>query len=143
MYLDDATSGANTVTEGNEYYDLAKSVILEDGFDLQKWVTNNSAFQKSFTQKENLLSKIHSFTESHDCTFLESQIKFVANDLKRILGVEWGTQNDEFVFHFSCSTDLGRYLNTTKRNVLKISTSFYDSFGLISPVTARIKTIFQ
>ena len=57
LYLDDATSGANTVTERKEFYDLAKSIMLEAGFDLQKWVTNNSALQKYFNQKENLLSK--------------------------------------------------------------------------------------
>ena len=59
------------------------------------------------------------------------------------MGVEWDTQNDEFVFHFSSLIDLARSLETTKRNVLKISASFYDPLGLISPVTARVKTIFQ
>ena len=116
---------------------------LEAGFDLRKWVTNNSALQKYFNQRENLLSKNHSPEEKDDYTFFESQIKFVRNDLKRVLGVEWDTQNDEFVFHFSNLVDLARSLETTKRNVLKISASFYDPLGLISPVTARVKTIFQ
>ena len=117
--------------------------MLEAGFDLRKWVTNNSALQKYFNQKENLLSKNHSLEEKDDYTFLESQIKFVRNDLKRVLGVEWDTQNDEFVFHFSSLIDLARSRETTKRNVLKISASFNDSLGLISPVTAGVKTIFQ
>ena len=65
------------------------------------------------------------------------------NDLKRVFGVEWDTQNDKFVFHFSSLIDLARSLETTKRSVLKISSSFYDPLGLISPVTARGKTIFQ
>ena len=117
--------------------------MLEAGFDLQKWVTNNSALQKYFNQQKNLLPKNHSFEENNDCTFLESQTKFAVNDIKRVLGVEWDTQNDEFVFHFSSLIDLARSLETTKRNVLKISASFYDPLGLISPVTARVKTIFQ
>ena len=94
--------------------------------------------QKHFKQKENLLSKNHSFAENDSCTFLESQIKFVANDLKSVFGVEWNTQNDEFLFHFSSWIDLARSLETTKRNVLKISASFYDPLGLISLVTAQI-----
>ena len=117
--------------------------MLEAGFNLGKWVTNNSALQKYFNQMENLLSKNHSFEEKDDYTFLESQIKFVRNDLKRVLGVEWDTQNDQFVFHFSSLIDLGRSPETTKRNVLHISASFYDPLGLISPVTARVKTIFR
>ena len=39
LYVDDATSGANTVTEGKKFYDLPKSIMLEAGFDLRKWVT--------------------------------------------------------------------------------------------------------
>ena len=53
--------------------------MLEAGFDFQKWVTNNSALQKNVNQKEILLSKSTSFTENDVCTFLESQIKFLAN----------------------------------------------------------------
>ena len=49
--------------------------MLEAGFNLGKWVTNNSALQKYFNQKENLLSKNHSLEEKDDYTFLESQIK--------------------------------------------------------------------
>ena len=87
--------------------------MLEAGFDLQKWVTNNSALQKYFNQQKNLLPKNHSFEENNDCTFLESQTKFAVNDIKRVLGVEWDTQNDEFVFHFSSLIDSARSLETT------------------------------
>ena len=117
--------------------------MLEAGFDLRKGMTNNSALQKSFDQKENLLSKNRSFEENDDFTVLESQIKFVGNDLKRVLGVERDTQNDEPVFHLSSLVDLARSLETTKRSVLKISACFYDPLVLNSPVTVRVKTIFQ
>ena len=52
-------------------------------------MTNNYGQQKCFNQEETLLSKNHSFEEKYDYTFLESQIKFVRNDLKRVLVVEW------------------------------------------------------
>ena len=66
LYVDDASSGANTVNERKEFYDLAKLIMLEAGFDFQKWVTNNSALQKYFNQKEDLLSKNHSFEKNDD-----------------------------------------------------------------------------
>ena len=100
--------------------------------------------RKSIIRKNFFFLRIIVLQRTNDnCTFLESQIKFVANDLKRVLGVGWGAQNDEFAFHFSSLSDLARSLETTKRNVLKISASFHDPLGLISPVTARVKTIFQ
>ena len=98
--------------------------MLEAGFDLRKWMTNNSTLQKCFNEKENLLSKNHSPEEKDDYTFFESQIKFVRNDLKHVF---------EFVFHFSSLIDLARSLQNTKRNLLKISASFYDPFGLKVP----------
>ena len=57
--------------------------------------------------------------------------------------MEWGTKNDEFAFRFSDLNGLARSLRTTKRNVLKVSASFHDPFGMISLVTNRIKTIFH
>ena len=59
------------------------------------------------------------------------------------MGIEQDMQNDEFVFHFSSLTDLAWFLETTKRNVLKISALFYNPFGLISRVTVQVRAIFQ
>ena len=54
LLQEDATSEANTDTERKEFYDLAKWIMLEAGFELRKWATNNSALQKYFNQRENL-----------------------------------------------------------------------------------------
>ena len=74
---------------------------------------------------------------------IESQLKFDENKCKHVLGVEWGTKNDEFPFRFSDLNGLARSLRTTKRNVLKVSASFHDPLGMISLVTNRVKTIFH
>ena len=34
-------------------------------------------------------------------------------------------------------------LKLIKRNILSVSASFYDPLGFISPVTARVKVLFQ
>ena len=59
------------------------------------------------------------------------------------MGVEWDTQNDEFVFHFCTLVDLVIPLETNKRSVLKVSTTLYNPLGLISPVAPRIKRFFK
>ena len=60
-----------------------------------------------------------------------------------VLGLEWDTNTDEFVFRLEDL--LGRCLamEQTTRNLLSVSASIYDPLGLIAPITARIKTIFQ
>ena len=54
-----------------------------------------------------------------------------------------GFKNDEFVFQFKSCICLARSLKTTKRNILKVGATLYDPLGLISPITSRVKTIFQ
>ena len=47
------------------------------------------------------------------------------------------------MFRFSNLVYEAKSLEASKRNVLKISASFYVPLGIISPVTVRVKTIFQ
>ena len=105
-------------------------------------MTNDEDLQQFFDQNENAKSDIDS-NQGDDVTFLNSQLKFDENKSKSVLVVEWNTKTDEFVFRFSNLVDQAKSLETTKRNVLKVSASFYDPLGMISPVTARVKTIFQ
>ena len=55
----------------------------------------------------------------------------------------WDIQKDEFVFRFD---DLIKKCNSktqTKRNLLSVSASNFDPLGFVSPITAKIKTVFQ
>ena len=142
IYVDDSTSGAETVNEGKKFYVTAKSILSAAGLNLRKWVTNDEDLQQFFDQNENAKSDIDS-NQGDDVTFLNSQLKFEENKSKSVLGVEWKTKPDEFVFPFSNLVDQAKSLETTKKNVLKISASFYDPLGMISLVTSRVKTIFQ
>ena len=49
-------------------------------------------------------------------------------------------ESDTSVFHFNKFIDLAKALYATKRNISKVSASFYD---FISRVTARVKCIFE
>ena len=60
-----------------------------------------------------------------------------------VLGLEWDTIADEFVFRFDDFLSRCSAMEQTKRNLLGVSASIYDPLGLIAPITARIKTIFQ
>ena len=108
--------------------------MSQAGFKLRKRATNDSKLQKFFE------TKILNETE---ITFSEEQFGPTKNNYKKVLGLEWDIQNDEIVFQFEPFICLAKSLTPTKRNVLKVCASFYDPLGLISPITARIKTTFQ
>jgi hypothetical protein len=50
---------------------------------------------------------------------------------------------DEFVFQFDNILSKCASLEQTKWNLLSASASIFDPLGVIAPITARIKTIFQ
>ena len=113
--------------------------MSEAVFDLRKWLTNDSKLQK-FDSQQNSKTKILNET---NITFSEGQFGATKNNCKKVLRLEWDIQNDEIVFQFEPLICSAKSLTPTKRNVLKVCASFYDPLGLISPITARIKTTFQ
>ena len=62
---------------------------------------------------------------------------------KQVLGLDWKVIEDKFVYNFDKFLTKCEGMNLTKRNILSVASSFYDPLGCISPVTARIKVIFQ
>ena len=67
---------------------------------------------------------------------LNKYIVFTMQTYKKLIA-------DEFVFRFDDFLSRCSAMEQTKRNLLGVSASIYDPLGLIAPITARIKTIFQ
>lgn len=124
LYVDDCPSGSASLSEAKEFYEKSSSILKSGGFLLRKWNTNSKELQTFFDEKESPESK-------------------GSSRLKKVLGVEWDLDSDEFVFRFGEVISLARSLLPTKRNVLKVAATFFDPIGFISPITARVKTIFQ
>ena len=95
LYVDDVTSGTKTIEQGKEFYEKAKLILSEVGFDLRKWVTNDIKLQKCFDSQEDSETKILNET---NITFSEEHCGPTNNNYKRVLGLEWDIQNDEIVF---------------------------------------------
>ena len=61
----------------------------------------------------------------------------------KVLGLNWDTRADDFIFDFENICCTAEKLNVTKRNILRITAMFFDILGLISPFTLQPKLIFQ
>ena len=59
LYIEDVTSGTKTIEQGKEFYEKAKLIWSEAGFDLRKWVTYNSKLQTFFDSQENSETKYY------------------------------------------------------------------------------------
>ena len=68
-------------------------------------------------------------------------VETVANT--KVLGIEWDIHRDVLICRFNKILRQAKQLPRTKRNVLRISASFYDPLGVIVPITTKVKYIFQ
>ena len=95
LYADDVTSWTKAIKKGKEFYEKAKLILSEAGFDLGTWVTDDIKLQKIFDSQEDSEIKILNET---DITFSEVQYGPINNNYKKVLGLEWDIQNDGIVF---------------------------------------------
>ena len=61
----------------------------------------------------------------------------------KVLGLNWDCVSDEFIFKFEALLKLAEGLEPTRRNLLKITSSFFDPLGVLSPVLVQMKVLFQ
>jgi hypothetical protein len=141
LYVDDLVSGCDERDEGKVLYDKSKAIMLEAGFDLRKWITNDRELNEYIASRES--EKINSQPQGDDSTYFEVMSPNIDTHRKTVLGMEWDTSKDEFVFRFDDLIKKCDSITQTKRNLLGVSASIFDPLGFVSPITAKIKTIFQ
>ena len=139
LYVDDITTGSDTVEKGKVFFEKASSSMSGAGLQLRKWTSNDAELQEFFSSKEPPLQPK---SVEDDSSFAQSQFQS-QDECKRVLGVEWDISKDVFVFRFDSFLEKGRTIALTKRSILSLAASIYDPLGFLTPITARVKTIFQ
>ena len=61
----------------------------------------------------------------------------------KVLGLNWNCVSDECIFRFKALSKLAESLEPTKRSLLKVTSTFFDPLGILSPVLVQIKLLFQ
>ena len=139
LYVDDTTTGWNTVEEGKKFFKVAMEVMDDAGLELRKWMSNNSELQQFFDRGKECEEVI-----GDDTTFAKEQMNGeTKNGRHKVLGLEWDREFDGLLFDFTDFIARSKSIQPTKRNILSLSASIYDPLGIISPITAQIKTLFQ
>ena len=140
FYVDDLVSGCEDSESGKRFYDKVKTIMSEAGLTLRKWVTNDSELRAYFQTKERDFSSDYENVDS--VTYFE-EMSSTMDSVKRVLGLEWDVRKDEFVMRLDDFLQKSESVVWTKRNILSVSSSVFDPLGFISPIAAKLKTIFQ
>ena len=141
LYVDDLISGCDSVEEGKCFYERTKDIMSGAGFDLRKWTSNSPVLSKFISDRENIRIKKSSGVD--DVSYFNAMSSAHNDKHAAVLGILWDTTTDEFVFNFSDLISKCCAMKQTKRGLLSAAASVFDTLGMISPITARIKTIFQ
>ena len=124
IYVDDVTFGAGNEDKAFELYTKSKQWLMEDGFNLRKFVTNCSNLQERIDCLE-----CSSVTQKPTCATLEdeSYVKHTLGDGQgnlegfKVLGVRWNPVDDTLVFDIRHICKLATEMEPTKRKIVGIA----------------------
>ena len=151
IYVDDVTYGGSDIEDVFQLYlKTKKKRLLEGGFNIWKFVSNDFQLQARIEEEEKHLKSPALNGEykimEEDATYAKDVLGCKLEDdnfEQRILGVCWDTARDELLFNVKPVVDLAKKIHVTKRSVVSIAAKFYDPLGIISPITVQLKMMAQ
>ena len=169
IYVDDLNTGEENDEQAFLLYKKSKLRLAEGGFNLRKFCSNSPQLMNRINESEaHLVSNCHNdqdtqptrggidreesgpnqeFTMEHDESYTKETTGNLSEPVKKseqkILGVKWNYEQDCFVFDLESIAQAARECEPTKRNVISISSKFYDPLEFISPVIIQMKLLFQ
>ena len=143
FFVDDLVTGSSSTELALDLYHKAKERMLEGGFRLRKFKTNDKALAEQILEKETK-SETGAVTVNEESTYAKETLG-VSKDMggkTKILGIPWDTEKDTLIFNLE---KVGKNLNDqpTKRGILSTLASLFDPQGLVSPIAVVGKVLFQ
>lgn len=153
-YVDDVSTGGETVEQTYELYLKSKVRLAEGGFNLRKFATNSAELRQRIEENEadidgrmKSVSASETQVSSSDYSSGEPKLNEVNSDKDttehKILGVQWDFEGDHFIYDLNSLGTYANDLEPTKRNIAAVAAKFYDPLGFLSPVTVQIKILLQ
>ena len=143
FYVDDLVSGCENSEKALDLYEKAKERMLEGGFKLRKWKTNDEELLKEIQKRESEEKQGKSSQE--DISYAKEPLG-PTKDLggkTKVLGIAWDSLKDELEFNLSKMVSESNKERPTKRGILSTLASLFDPLGLISPIGVTAKVLFQ
>ncbi|XP_055589128.1 uncharacterized protein LOC129741429 [Uranotaenia lowii] len=124
FYVDNLLVGAATVEELKEIKEKLERALLNRGFPLRKWASNN----------ETILDRVSAEDR-------EQTIQIGDREAIKTLGLHWSPKHDTFTFKAEGFKE--EFKTMTKRGLASEILRLYDPLGLIQPVIVSAKILLQ
>jgi hypothetical protein len=142
FYVDDLVTGASTEEEAFGLFSDAKTLMSKGGFNLCKFHTNSKSLQSRIDAICNGVPWTDEEVETYARSTLANVQRSSDGD-KKVLGVLWDTNMDEFVLDFSSVLNAVNRDTPSKRHIVSLASKFYDPIGLAAPVIVKFKVLVQ
>ena len=141
----DLVTGERGVEECLSLDQKSKRCLLEGRFNLQKRISNSPKLLKLICEDQVGTvgtCAVVEHTESYAKTTVNHLEKLDMKDEHRVLCLNWNCVTDEFIFKFEALLRLSEDLELTRRNLLKVTSSFFDPLGVLSLILVEMKILF-
>ena len=117
---------------------------------MRKFVTNSTVLAQQIEHESASVKitggKANKVIEEEDKTYTKDLLggkQGSQDNEQKILGIRWNFVLDELIFDLNELAILVNKLEPTKRQIVTVTTRFYDPLGFISPIVIRFKILFQ
>ena len=149
--MNDFAGGAHTDSQAFEVYTSSREIMNFGDFTLRKWNSNSREVRERIAKEQTATaSNVGSVDTSNDPIITENAVLPPSTPPKskeitqvKILGLNWDVHTDELKRDTTELIAYAKSLPITKRSVLKISVKIFDTLGLLSPFTIKMKILFQ
>ena len=138
LYVDDLSTGGQTVNETYKLFLKTKLRMLEAGFNMRKWSSNSRELVdkiKSADYREEEVNlepkKLKEDDRTYATTTLGTDHEVNEEREHKVLGITWDHDSDELIIDLSQIIKSSQNLPVTKRTVLKLTAQVYDPLGWI------------
>ncbi len=129
-YVDDVTTGADSVRNTLKLKAELVHMMAEGGFKFRKWMSNSKAVMDTIPPEERAdIDKPIDFASKED-----------QGETLKALGQQWNPKSDEFRFETSLEDSAAV---ATRRNISSAVARLYDPLGLAQPFVVTAKILHQ
>ncbi|XP_028171605.1 uncharacterized protein LOC114360928 [Ostrinia furnacalis] len=125
FYMDDLLQGSHSLENAIKIKQELIELLKKGGFNLRKWTSNH---QDLLQDKQNDTKQ-----DEYDFKHLTST---------KTLGLRWDPEQDMFIFQSMIDNPTDN-INNTKRKLLSDLSKLFDPLGWLTPISTKLKLLFQ
>ncbi|XP_063370775.1 uncharacterized protein LOC134659099 [Cydia amplana] len=128
FYMDDLLHGCHDLESAKKMKQHLIELLESGGFNLRKWASNTPELLQGVSKSQDQ----------------QQAFEFKDQETTKTLGLRWHPQEDLFTFQLKI-TPLSTLtsITMTKRELLSSIAKVFDPLGWLSPVTTKLKLLFQ